>query len=77
MANDEQNGKEDKSEPQYELTEKAYIDDRLCEIGEKISFTGTPGWHMKPLNEKAKALVKKHFPTGQAYFDPILKMAQI
>lgn len=48
--------------PQYKLTEKAYIDDRLLEVGEVIYYEHPPGAHMAPLNDAARAMVKKHPP---------------
>ena len=63
--------------PRYELTAQAYIDDVLHEIGARITYIGKPGWHMKPINNEARALVAKHYPNGQAFIDPVEQMAQI
>lgn len=46
--------------PQYELTEKAYINDRLYEPGDKIYYKGIPGPHMLPLNRAAEEMFVTH-----------------
>lgn len=54
--------------PQYRLTEPAYINDQLFDQGAVdagaaiIFFEGVPGYHMFPLNDAARAMVKKHNP---------------
>jgi hypothetical protein len=60
--------------PQYTLTEKAYIDDVLYEVGATISYPGIPGYHMEPANAAAEAMCLKH-PT--AFHDPILAMTNV
>lgn len=60
-----------KEVPQYELTERAYIDDVLHEPGAKIHYKGVPGHHMQPLNAAAKQMCKDH---GKPYVDPIEAM---
>lgn len=62
--------------PQYRLTEKAYIEDRLLEEGALIRYEGMPGHHMKPANARAKAACKELWPNGRpAFVDPIQSMA--
>lgn len=54
--------------PKYRLTEPAYVNDRfydqhLIDGGKAvIFFEGIPGAHMHPMNEAARAMVKKHQP---------------
>lgn len=45
--------------PQYQLTERAYINDKLLEEGTVIYFKDVPGPHMLPLNAAAQAQVEK------------------
>ncbi|AIY40185.1 hypothetical protein LT85_1027 [Collimonas arenae] len=58
----------------YELTEAAYIDDKLLVAGQQIEYAGMPGYHMVPLNDAAKAMFKKH---GKEFVDPILALTAI
>lgn len=60
--------------PEYELTEKAYINDVLHEVGAHIKYEGIPGYHMVPINDAAKAMVKKH---PSKFTDPILAMTAV
>lgn len=70
QTNPAPNQAEGKSEeiPKYRLTEPAYINERHFDQhaidGGKavIFFDGIPGAHMLPLNDAAKAMVKKHQP---------------
>lgn len=49
--------------PQYQLTEKAFLNDKLYEPGEVIYWKDPPGPHMLPLNDAARAQVEKFKPT--------------
>jgi hypothetical protein len=60
--------------PKYKLTERAYIDDALLEAGAEIEYVGVPGHHMEPVNDAAKAMVKKH---PHKFVDPILQMTAV
>lgn len=49
--------------PQYRFKEQAYVNMMLVGPNEKTDtayYRGIPGPHMVPLNEAAKAMVKKH-----------------
>lgn len=54
--------------PQYRLTERAYLNDKLYETGDVIYWKDPPGAHMLPLNDAARAMVMKYEPT---WLDPI------
>jgi hypothetical protein len=60
--------------PQYKLTERAYLGDVLYEEGAVIEFETQPSHYMAPLNDAAKAMVKK-FPSQ--FHDPILALTKI
>jgi len=57
----------------YRLTEQAYIDDKLLEVGAVIEYDGIPGHHMEPVNAVAEAAKKK----APKYLDPILAMTAV
>ena len=67
-------------EPRYRLTAPAHIAPhpggkvQFLEAGTDIVHVGTPGWHMEPLNDTAKAVFKKLFPDGTQ--DPERTMLQ-
>lgn len=51
--------------PRYRLTQPAYMPPapgqklRVLEAGTEVDFAGTPGYHMEPINDAARAAVKK------------------
>jgi hypothetical protein len=59
--------------PRYVLNERAYIDDKLMEIGEEVEWEGLPGHHMDPLNDAARAEKAK----APDYLDPILALTAV
>jgi hypothetical protein len=60
-----------KGVPQYRLTQKAYLNDKLLEEGAVIYWTAPPEHYMVPLNDAARAEFKKYNPQ---YIDPMLKL---
>ena len=59
--------------PRYELTEKAYINDVLLEVGQEVDYEGVPGHHMEPVNDSARAAKA----VAPVYMDPILALTAI
>lgn len=51
-----------KGTPQYKLTEKAWIYDKLHEAGESIYWTAKPEFYMHPMNQAARDMVEKYKP---------------
>lgn len=41
--------------PQYEVTEQSFIDNKLLQPGQHVTYYGVPGKALKPLNTAAKA----------------------
>jgi hypothetical protein len=70
MARNQQSEQEVET-PMYELTEAAYIDDKLYTAGQRIAYEGIPGHHMEPINDSARAM-KESNPSK--FVDPILAM---
>ena len=60
--------------PRYRLTQQAYIDDKILEIGTEITYVQPPGWHMEPLNAAAEAMVKKHRPQPYNVVDELTRI---
>lgn len=60
--------------PEYQLTEPAYIDDKMLAVDAKVTWEGKPGHHMEPLNAHAKYMKEKH---GQVYVDPIEALTRV
>ncbi len=67
-------------EPRYRLAAAAHISPapgqrvQFLDAGAEIIHNGVPGWHMEPINDAARAAVKKTFPDGQV--DPERSMLQ-
>lgn len=57
--------------PRYRLTRPAHIAPvpgqrvQFMDAGREIVYEGIPGFHMEPINEAAKAAVKKTFKGGE------------
>lgn len=60
-----------KETPQYRLTEKAYLNDRVMQEGELIYWTKKPEHYMTPMNRAAREMVKQYKPEYRDPFESI------
>lgn len=44
----------------FKAIKRGYDNKKVLEVGEEFTFTGVPGSWMEPMDDEAKALVKKH-----------------
>jgi len=46
-------------EARYRVRELSYIDNRLVDAGEEVTYDGLPGHNLEPLNDAAEAAAAK------------------